>query len=553
MDQRVAGEEGEEQQPLEHAGQRFRQAEPRLRELAADIEHAHQHRRKNDADRVQPADEGDDDRGKAVSRRHVRRELAERPRDLEPAGQTGHAARQQQRRPQRLPRREPGIPRRGRCQAADLQLKAGIGAKEQDPEGADREQGDHQADVDAVAGKEPRDLRRLQESDRLRKVVPGRVLPRAVDQVAEHLIGDIDEHQADEDLVGIEAVAEEGHDAGPGHAADDTADDHRGDDPAPGLRPGGHGDAAGGDSAEDELAFGADVPDVGAEADGEAEADENERRRLDRELGECVDALQRLEEEDLQAAHRVLAEEQEECGARTTVSARASTATASDIEPGRLGAGLKLPHDLPRRDPAARQALLTQSPLIQAPICSPRPMRGDRSARCGPGHDDQPVAELEQLPRALADDEDGAAAVAQRQQLARICRRGADVDAPGRLRGDEKLRLGIDLAADQELLQVAAGEASRQGAGADALTWKRSMSRGGKARTRRRIQPTRRRRARARQQRVRASERSARRRGRALLGMKCTRRGGAAAAGRRCRPKSDRARRGARVLAREPA
>ena len=32
---------------------------------------------------MQPADEGDDDRGEAVAGRHVRRQLAERPGDLE--------------------------------------------------------------------------------------------------------------------------------------------------------------------------------------------------------------------------------------------------------------------------------------------------------------------------------------------------------------------------------------------------------------------------------------------------------------------------------------
>ena len=124
VDQRVAGQQREQQQALEHAGQRLRQPEPRLRQLAADVEHAHQQRREDDADRVQPADEGDDDRGEAVAGRHVRRQLAERPGHLERAGQAGHAARDQQRRPQRAARREAGVARRRRRQAADLQLEA---------------------------------------------------------------------------------------------------------------------------------------------------------------------------------------------------------------------------------------------------------------------------------------------------------------------------------------------------------------------------------------------------------------------------------------------
>src|SRR5450755_4643623 len=78
------------------------------------------------------------------------------------------------------------------------------------------------------------------------------------------------------------------------------------------------------------------------------------------------------------------------------------------------------------------------------------------------GDDDEPVADLEQLLELLADDEHGAAVVAQRQQFAADLRRRADIDAPGRLRDDEQLRVGVDLAADDELLQVAAGEALRR-------------------------------------------------------------------------------------------
>jgi hypothetical protein len=102
VDQRVAGQQREQQQALEHAGQRLGQAQARLRQFAADVEHAHQHGREHDAHRVQPPDEGHDDGREAVAGRHVGRELAQRPGGFQRAGQAGHAARQQQRRPQRL-------------------------------------------------------------------------------------------------------------------------------------------------------------------------------------------------------------------------------------------------------------------------------------------------------------------------------------------------------------------------------------------------------------------------------------------------------------------
>src|SRR6185369_13372200 len=94
-----------------------------------------------------------------------------------------------------------------------------------------------------------------------------------------------------------------------------------------------------------------------------------------------------------------------------------------------------------------------------------RHARRDAAAR----DDEQPVADLEQLVELLADDEHRAAGVAQREQFAPDLCRGADVDTPGRLRNDEELGLCVDLAADDELLQVAAREALRRRARAAGL------------------------------------------------------------------------------------
>ena len=93
--------------------------EARLRQLAADVEHAHQDAGEHHAHRVQPADEGHDDRREAVAGRHVRRELAERARDLERARQAGQrrprsaarsTARGATRSPHSARRRAPGRP-----------------------------------------------------------------------------------------------------------------------------------------------------------------------------------------------------------------------------------------------------------------------------------------------------------------------------------------------------------------------------------------------------------------------------------------------------------
>src|SRR6478736_7718461 len=116
----------------------------------------------------------------------------------------------------------------------------------------------------------------------------------------------------------------------------------------------------------------------------------------------------------------------------TTVIASAISGEAIDI--ARDGSERASSRSMAR----ARRAL----PEAAHPFADPldrrigrRDTRRDAAAR----DDDEPVADLEQLVELLADDEDRAAGVAQREQLAADLRRRADVDAPGRLRDAEQL------------------------------------------------------------------------------------------------------------------
>jgi hypothetical protein len=98
-------------------------------------------------------------------------------------------------------------------------------------------------------------------------------------------------------------------------------------------------------------------------------------------------------------------------------------------------------------------------PDIHSPIISMVASRWRHWATPALRDHDEPVADLEQLVELLADHQQRAARVAQLEQLAADLRGGADVHAPGGLRDDQQLRVGIDLAADDELLQVAARQA----------------------------------------------------------------------------------------------
>jgi hypothetical protein len=63
-----------------------------LQRLAAEIEQRHQQGGEEDADRVEPAEEGDDDGGEAVAGGDAGQELADGARDLADAGKAREAA-----------------------------------------------------------------------------------------------------------------------------------------------------------------------------------------------------------------------------------------------------------------------------------------------------------------------------------------------------------------------------------------------------------------------------------------------------------------------------
>src|SRR5580658_1581529 len=92
-DERVAGEHVEEQHALEDLGEVERHMQRDLRGLAAEIGQGEGKPGQQDADRIEPAEKGDDDRGEAIARRDRRQELADRPGGLDDAGETGERAR----------------------------------------------------------------------------------------------------------------------------------------------------------------------------------------------------------------------------------------------------------------------------------------------------------------------------------------------------------------------------------------------------------------------------------------------------------------------------
>src|SRR5256885_2861199 len=146
----------------------------------------------------------------------------------------------------------------------------------------------------------------------------------------------------------------------------------------------------------------------------------------------------------------------------TTVSPSASTGDAMDMS--RLGAGRTSSFnmvDLLRRGGACGLGPVPEPRHPFPDLLDGRLRRGDARRYPPLRDDDHAVADLEELVELFADHQHGAAGIAQLQQLAADLSGGADVDAPRRLRDDQQLRIRVDLAADDELLQVAARQALR--------------------------------------------------------------------------------------------
>ena len=117
-DERVGGQNAEQQDALESLGEIERQLQQDLRALAADEGERHDEGRDQDADGVEPAEERHGDGREAVAGRDRRLQLADLPRNLRDAGKPREPARDREDRQRRRFGAEAGKPRGPRRVAA---------------------------------------------------------------------------------------------------------------------------------------------------------------------------------------------------------------------------------------------------------------------------------------------------------------------------------------------------------------------------------------------------------------------------------------------------
>ena len=206
----------------------------------------------------------------------------------------------------------------------------------------------------------------------LREVMARRIAPGAAHQPIEQQLHDIDQHEAGQNLIGAEAVLEEGRNRGPGHAARHTQRQHddEGERRLPFRKE--HRDCAADDGAGGELALGPDVPDIGQIGDRQTGADQGKGCCFDGELLKLPEIVvlpgpeifDRVEEIDAQRLERIETLQREDDGA------------SDDGE--RDGDDRRQHRHLPRM----LAALFKQKPHGSSPLCvhAPRPSAGRSAA-----------------------------------------------------------------------------------------------------------------------------------------------------------------------------
>ena len=321
-----------------------------------------------------------------------------------------------------------------------------------------------QRGVGARAGDERAKQSGLAEEDGLREVEAHRIAQRAGDEIVEELQRNARQHEGGEDLVGVAAGAQRRRDAGPEGAGEPAGKNHRRQEQRRGGGLEGDGERPGGDRADDELAFGADVPDLRAVADRQPLRDQEQRPGLQKQLPDAVPGGQRLHEEGVGHRRRRAAEQAEED--RAGEERRGERDERHRQRGGARALGARLEAEVKHARPASRRR------PAPAPRRSP-PWQGRRHR----GSSARVATAGERLPRNITCSRSviskssssssettriATPAAAISSELLAHEGGGADIEPPGRLRYEQELWAELDLAADDEFLQVAAGKAARR-------------------------------------------------------------------------------------------
>ena len=186
------------------------------------------------------------------------------------------------------------------------------------------------------------------EGDALREIEAIGVTQRAAHEIVEREFGHIDEHEARQDLRDAKPDPQQGRDHGIEQASHGAQQEHGGQDP-PGSEGllhgpvmGGNGEPSANQPADDELPLRADVPDIGAKAEAQANGDQHQGACLDGKLLQAPAFQQRIDEIDVESLPRRFAEHRDDDATEHHGNDQGANRGCNVEEDGALRARLKV-------------------------------------------------------------------------------------------------------------------------------------------------------------------------------------------------------------------
>ncbi len=211
--------------------------------------------------------------------------MSDRSRDLDDAGKPGQRAGNREGKENQIVGIESGKARRSWRGADQPDFKSHDHAPKQHSRQHDDDERHDGAGVQPPAFDQGRHRRDRIEFGGGGEIHAVRIAPRPAHQIVHAEIGDIDQHQTGEDFAGAETHPANRRDQRVERAADRAQEQHGRQHPMAGVGAvGAHGEPAAADGADDELALGADIPDIGDVTERQADRDHHQRRRLDGDL-----------------------------------------------------------------------------------------------------------------------------------------------------------------------------------------------------------------------------------------------------------------------------
>jgi hypothetical protein len=211
--------------------------------------------------------------------------MSDRAGHLDDPGQPGQRARDRESQKDQLVGIETAEARRTGGGADHPNFEALDGAPQQDARRGDDDQRNHCAEMEAAAFDQHRHGGDRIEFRGGREIESSRIAPGTAHHVVEEKIRHIHQHQAGENLAGAEPDFADRRDQRVKCTGRGTEQQHRGKYPGPGVGAVRfHRQPTAGDGADQELSFGADVPDVGKIAQRQTNGDHHQRCRFDRDF-----------------------------------------------------------------------------------------------------------------------------------------------------------------------------------------------------------------------------------------------------------------------------